>query len=671
MKLQKYKEYARYFGVTIDDSEDYLYSVLYLDKLSDENFKLREFITISTENDGKIEQEKKKFYGKAIDKNKISRIICEELHSIAKKICNHKVDDLPILTKEMIKEHINKFKSLNDLFTKDTYVIDDNKPSGMEENNAANTIKAIRLGFYEEVKFLVDVFVHLPTATCNFIKEICTNVYNDRKDLEKFYLGDGKEIVRLRDIEIAGGETHRKCKKPVFLTFEIHDKSDIKNIKNKKLVYKPRDVEIDCLITGDFSAFKELEGYDSFKESLFEILNKAIEKNKQTYSHLIPLPTYKILPRKYCSKEKIKDSGQLLDTDQLYGYAEFLYSDYDKDIPISGVNVDLKHRVFRKDANPQDVKAKCSQFYRIFGQYFAMAQLYSMRDLHQENVIAHEFKPYLVDLEASCLKPVINNELDDTGLEDALTKTKSKSGAKISNFLQHVDGSREGINSLIFRKKIFGNFVQMLDLYINQCMQTDSIIAFNKRIQQCLVRNVVYGTGFIQTALNNIYYFYIPAYTEDDRRGNKIKEDCADWLNDKSKDPGFIVLQKELLDKSFKYKDYAIWGHILNTTKLIDCDGHEIKIPTSMNYLGDEHTIEQRDSGSGDYYLKVPMKENMIAFTTERVTERKNEMQSAMHGVLHMDYGQVEQPRFTVQAKQMKKSISVKGGHPGRKCDLC
>ena len=130
-----------------------------------------------------------------------------------------------------------------------------------------------------------------------------------------------------------------------------------------------------------------------------------------------------MLPGKYCSGSKIQKSGQLVDLDKLYGYSEFLYTDADKDIATSKVAKDLKNRIFKNGTTKETIEEMCEKFYGIFGQYFALAHLYSLTDLTEDNVQAHKFEPYLIDLEASCIMKSIKPDGNDgTCWNDGLTK---------------------------------------------------------------------------------------------------------------------------------------------------------------------------------------------------------------------------------------------------------
>ena len=80
-----------------------------------------------------------------------------------------------------------------------------------------------------------------------------------------------------------------------------------------RVVYKPSDIEIDCLIIGDSQAVNRFFEPRFQDASLMEVLNSLIKQNP-TYN-LQPFPIYKILPI-YSSNSRIgaihRDTKQFL-----------------------------------------------------------------------------------------------------------------------------------------------------------------------------------------------------------------------------------------------------------------------------------------------------------------------------------------------------------------------
>ncbi|RKH18247.1 DUF4135 domain-containing protein, partial [Corallococcus sp. CA047B] len=200
----------------------------------------------------------------------------------------------------------------------------------------------------------------LRRVTTNFIAnihELIDNLEHDFEMLAELFVDDRKElqdrIVRLTKLDLSGSDLHKGGKQVILLTFETREG------KAKRLVYKPSDVMIDFCLVGRCDYMRKNSGKFSqlpFRpNSLMELLNTGIQEQFQ-------LPTYRILPRK-------------VGTLRAYGYIEFVT--YDQYID----------------------KAQARLFYSVFGQLLAIALTFGLRDFHLSNLIAHEGKPHLIDLE--------------------------------------------------------------------------------------------------------------------------------------------------------------------------------------------------------------------------------------------------------------------------------
>ena len=126
---------------------------------------------------------------------------------------------------------------------------------------------------------------HALTRLCNNFKsniiEMCDRVMADRQLLVEFYAdlyNNSLDITSLNNIRSTGSDFHKGGKQVLILTFEITHKESQEYKRGKlKVVYKPSDLEIDCLIAGDSSAINRVQkGF--MEKSLFEIYNRGVEK---------------------------------------------------------------------------------------------------------------------------------------------------------------------------------------------------------------------------------------------------------------------------------------------------------------------------------------------------------------------------------------------------------
>jgi hypothetical protein len=246
----------------------------------------------------------------------------------------------------------------------------------------------------------------------NFINNLTLGLQRlsaDWSDVEKlFFTPDQLELLALSAVQATGSESHKGGLNVLIFTFLVQPQgvspepepmtvvvprqgssipekakdsdSTIRLMPPKrKLVYKPSDVEIDCRIVANTQAIgkgkqslkalgisglgKELEG-----PSMVEVLNASIP---------FPLATYRILPRYPGSRQNVPEC-----ITKPYGYLEFLTHDKDSDWNFT-------------DAN------SLKRYFRECGSLLAVARFLRIIDLHAGNVIVHNFRPCIIDLEMS------------------------------------------------------------------------------------------------------------------------------------------------------------------------------------------------------------------------------------------------------------------------------
>jgi hypothetical protein len=211
---------------------------------------------------------------------------------------------------------------------------------------------------------------------------------------------NGLTLTGLDQITTTGSDYHKGGQQVLILTFSIRYWSGyrnwVPNFSTLKLVYKPADVEIDCLVAGEAAAVNRATGNPGFLvQSLTEIFNAWIA------AHAAPgleaLPTYRILPRFPVSQAV---GGPPYPVRQAYGYLEYLGYAFTGETwgafnyyPLG----ESDYVIFEQTPAAPII----ARFYRQAGEFLALAVAFSLVDLHVENVRATTYQPHLIDLEAS------------------------------------------------------------------------------------------------------------------------------------------------------------------------------------------------------------------------------------------------------------------------------
>ena len=245
--------------------------------------------------------------------------------------------------------------------------------------------------------------------TNNFQQNIllaCQRIIADRAILQQFFNDQypALTILGLTQIKSTGSDFHKGGKQVLILTFSI--KYYIQNIvpiwSELKVIYKPSDLEADCLLAGDSAAVNRVIPNFMQCPSLVEIFNNRVRAMLPTNPDLEELPTYRFLPRNYLSLPVGSLTGLLRNA---YGYIEYLgyelygesFSKWDL-FPLGSSD----YLIFYLQNEQQII----SQFYRQLGQLLALSGIFSITDMHIENVRVKSYQPFLIDLEVSLVEPI-------------------------------------------------------------------------------------------------------------------------------------------------------------------------------------------------------------------------------------------------------------------------
>ena len=441
--------------------------------------------------------------------------------------------------------------------------------------------------------------------------------------MEKMFPPKYGYFNKLIDIQSTGSDFHKGGQQVLILTFSLHGYGLIPDCR---LVYKPSDLEVDCLLIGDSQAVNDHSQRRFQDASLMEILNKLIEQNP-TYA-LQPFPTYKILPM-YAGSRLQPESSSKLPIRKSYGYIEYL-EQYD-DVTSSNffsANTGKSNFKIYDNKSRKDI---CTKFYTLLGQLTAIATIFSLSDLHMQNLIVHRYLPYLIDLENSLIEPI--NGLSDTHLigqwqsggaidgvvstfDDIDNATLHDSSESIEIKIHHKYGQNrlwQDPDTMIspgeFGTAICHSFRNTMGL-IHNCLQSNNnpFTSWFARLKQgAIVRFVPLGTQDFQVIIKK-------AFTQNANKGEYVKKEMKSylerqydvWSRSQTIEPKFLCLQEGYVINDMLQLDVPVFYHQLNTLNVLDSHGTVIAVPQSITIKGVDINIQTLLKRS-TFFPKLPL----------------------------------------------------------------
>ncbi|MCW8141812.1 MAG: DUF4135 domain-containing protein, partial [Planctomycetota bacterium] len=258
------------------------------------------------------------------------------------------------------------------------------------------------------------------------MKALCDRLVDDWDDINAMFFPT-LVLKKLIKVSTTGADYHKKGKQVLILTFKaqpprtktrIGAKAFGVNVYNRptsrlvRLIYKPSDVELDWRVVGDTGRLtgptlkhllKANGGKLSDEPSLFAAINAKDPKFQATTTPF-RLPVYSILPRNPGSELAL--AGQALPIDTSYGYIEFLThepaAELDGNLP-TNLKLNAKRPGdwdwIAQDPSKPEGKFDLQNFYYTHGWYLLLGLIMNFGDQHSENIIVHERRPCLIDLE--------------------------------------------------------------------------------------------------------------------------------------------------------------------------------------------------------------------------------------------------------------------------------
>jgi len=313
-------------------------------------------------------------------------------------------------------------------------------------------------GFYTRYPLLSNAVNTLTRYFVDNIRTALDRLINDWAEIERGFLNPPADTLHsLYRIEPTGSDFHKRGKQVLILTFAYTTanppalalwrrraaRSNRKAITRRtatagtanalnmrpyllKVVYKPSDVEIDCRIMGDTQRLAAARGgvvgpeNPAIAQSLMELLNQRLGRAAGAADEL---PTYLIIPHNPGSAIGVNPPGAAMGNS--YGYIEFLTHEPRASRGDEAyLNAHRNYNGFTDDPRAAtQIQTACNRIpnwraldcmdwvtgthpasqevFRHWGRLAAIAIVFSIADMHVQNVIIHKNKPHLIDLEDS------------------------------------------------------------------------------------------------------------------------------------------------------------------------------------------------------------------------------------------------------------------------------
>ena len=448
------------------------------------------------------------------------------------------------------------------------------------------------------------------------IQLACERITNDWTTIQITF-ADNAFLNELIEIQTTGSDFHKGGEQVLLLTFSTQPAGGrAAAVPNLRVVYKPSDLEVDCLLIGNSAAVNRLRHPAFQAASLMEILNTLIAPP------LVPFPTYKIMP--LFPGSSLTPSGGKLPIRKSYGYLEFLSQDNPLQ-PQAKTNV-----IYPGNAR---LRAQiCQQFYTLLGQLTAVSCVFSLSDLHLENLIVSDYLPYVIDLENTLSRPI--ERLDDT---EMIGPSGAIDGAIQEHTTPHVTDTSTSIgvnarykpeqnrlwdypNKLIgtaeFSHQTLDGFGRMMTA-IHGSLQggNDPFAAWFTRLKQnhgAIVRIIPTGTANFQTAIEKVFS---PENTSDAqtdataRMEAQLKRSYDSWSSNAHPDqvlPRFLCLQQPYVVPDIVNLDVPVFYHQLNTTEVLDSSGETVAVPNTITIGGAPKPV-QVPLGRNTFFAHPPL----------------------------------------------------------------
>ncbi|MFF0065664.1 DUF4135 domain-containing protein [Streptomyces sp. NPDC005279] len=504
--------------------------------------------------------------------------------------------------------------------------------------------------FFTRYPFTHQALTQIAQNFRNNIATACQRIIDDRRAITALFSDryDGLTLSALSDLSSTGSDFHKGGQQVLVLTFTAQSfLRYARTTSTLKLIYKPADLEVDCLITGESAAVNRATGNPDFlQHSLVEIFNAQVAADPTSGAR--QLPTYRILPRNPTSGS----TATPVPVRNAYGYIEFLgYS-------LTGMTWGVfnfyplgasDYAILRG----QNEALIIETFYRQAGQLLALAVTFSITDLHIENVLVTGYQPHLIDLEVSLTEAVtqiagtqlfFNNLGDRIGGIDG---EKRLTGAFVHVF-KPVNRKPPQPPQVLLSNTYFPKWYQNRLYTMHPARK---IVPVN---ESWLLQGLEQGMGVLQAVqraggfadwfgrCTNVLVRVLPLATQDWNyvRGKIYNQpeqttDLATAVNavmlgkltdqfteyqqnlqnrqnqqDPAPEPDFLAAAAPQATTDLKNFDIPVFYHRIGTSDLLDSTGTVVQVPVRVTVLNDDNppTSVQADTNVGrtTYYVEPP-----------------------------------------------------------------
>jgi hypothetical protein len=453
----------------------------------------------------------------------------------------------------------------------------------------------------------------------------CRRVIADEALLTRFYedlYEDDFAILALRRIKSTGSDFHKGGKQVLILTFDVVHTVDYgpplmfgPKREQLKVVYKPSDLEADCLIAGNSAVVnRTLGGAPFMAASLFEIYNQRLQQIKTVNPAFTgePVTTYRILPRAYLSAYA---GPYPLPIRNAYGYIQYL----DNDLSGTGFQVfgyypggESDYLIFQS----QDRNAIVRSFYRQEGALAALCSSFSLVDMHIENLRVMRYRPYLIDLEISLTETIA--AVDDTQL---LGQWGGITGVQImgqdfswvvrrgvtpgqayldrvyppvyyQNRLWSAAANRQKQTVAVSGPALLQGFTDGMNV-LRACQQNNDFQAWFARLTSVVVRYLPFKTSDFKAVRTRIFvnqlFSTAPGVALAPTQDAQLRSFLTTEYNafnpaaaNPAPEPNFVTLTQTVSGLDYLAMDIPVFYHRIGTQEIIDSTGVQVPIPLQV-----------------------------------------------------------------------------------------
>ena len=464
----------------------------------------------------------------------------------------------------------------------------------------------------------------------NNIRVACQRILTNWDDIGRTFARGGR-LDRLRAIESTGSDFHKGGQQVLILSFDYlsivvaQEPYGVDGVV--RVIYKPSDIEVDCLIAGNSAAVNAVHA--NFQvASLFEIINTFVDAARAQTPTLEYLPTYDILPYNFGSG-LVAQNGTL-PIRSSYGFIQFLEH---RDEP--GRSLWNWYPFGSGDFRIyplQDARTITRKFYQVFGQLLAVSSTFSIVDMHMENLIVSRYVPHQIDLEVALTRLI--DDVSSTacfgpmgGLTgetiDGVDFTWRPGGAagnihlaqvflddveKQNRLWTMVPNARVSPDMPLPTSALLRGFDQGITL-LGQMAASPGLDAWFHRLTNTVVRYIPYQTLDFTAVMASIYF-------------DETRVSTANWFQDCVLDmvtgkynlyhqnptplPNFAATQAAYIEPDFRECDIPVFYHRIYTSDIMDSRGIPVAMPVNIAVHGNNNQLVEPAVGRPTFYPAAP-----------------------------------------------------------------